>query len=148
MADLPPGRRPGLDPDECRRRFGASEHAYLATVGPDGAPHLVPVVFDLTDDRITVAVDHKPKRTTALQRLRNIAADPRVTLLADHWSTDWQELWWVRADGEATVVDSGREHEAAVRRLQRRYAQYVTTPPRGPVILTVVHRWTGWEARS
>ncbi|MCU1432612.1 MAG: class F420-dependent oxidoreductase, partial [Actinotalea sp.] len=55
--------------DECRRRFGSADHAYLATVGPDAAPHLVPVVFDLTGDQVVTAVDHKPKRSTALRRL-------------------------------------------------------------------------------
>lgn len=135
-----------MDRDECRRRFGAADHAYLATVGPDGAPHLVPVVFDVEADQVVVVVDHKPKRTTALRRLRNIVANPQVCLLADGYDDDWDRLWWVRADGTAEVVDGGREHERAVARLQRRYRQYREVPPTGPVILTTVHRWSGWES--
>ncbi|MCU1432485.1 MAG: pyridoxamine 5-phosphate oxidase-related FMN-binding, partial [Actinotalea sp.] len=119
---------------------------YLATVGPDAAPHLVPVVFDLTGDQVVTAVDHKPKRSTALRRLRNIAADPRVSLLVDRYSDDWQSLWWVRADGSATVVAGGPEHADAVVRLQRRYPQYLDRPPTGPVIAVMVDRWTGWAA--
>lgn len=136
-----------MDDDECRRRFGAADHAVLGTTRPDGSPHLVPVVFDLTDDTVAVVVDHKPKRTQALQRLRNIAADPRVTLLAEVYSPAWETLWWVRADGVATIVDQGLEHGRAVARLQRRYPQYVAAPPTGPVVLTRVRRWTGWAAR-
>lgn len=136
-----------MDHDECRRRFGAADHAYLATVGPDGAPHLVPVVFDVEADQVVVVVDHKPKRTTALRRLRNIAANPQVCLLADGYDDDWDRLWWVRADGTAEVVDGGPAHERAVARLQRRYRQYREVPPTGPVILTTVHRWSGWEAQ-
>lgn len=138
-----------MDDDECRRRFGSADHAYLATVGPDGAPHLVPVVFDLDAhaNRVVVVVDHKPKRTTALRRLRNIADDPRVSLLADEYGDDWDRLWWVRADGTAEVVDGGPEHERAVARLQSRYRQYREVPPTGPVIVTTVHRWSGWAAQ-
>ena len=138
-----------MDDDECRRRSGAADHAYLATVGPDGAPHLVPVVFDLDADanRIAVVGDHKPKRTTALRRLRNIAEDPRVSLLADEYRADWDRLWWVRADGTAEVVDGGPQHERAVVRLQIRYPQYREVPPTGPVILTTVRRWSGWAAQ-
>ena len=92
-----------LDPDECRRRFASAERVVLATIGADGAPHLVPVTFALLKadhggDVIVVAVDHKPKRTTELQRLRNIRREPRVSFLADHYSQDWEQLWWVRAD--------------------------------------------------
>lgn len=137
-----------MDEDECRRRFGSADHAYLATTGSDGVPHLVPVVFDLTGQEVSVAVDHKPKRTPALRRLRNIAENPRVSLLVDEYSTDWDALWWVRADGTAEVVDAGPRHERAVAALQLRYAQYRVVPPTGPVILTTVHRWTGWSASA
>ena len=135
-----------MDDDECRSRFAAAEHAYLATVGPDGAPHLVPVVHDLTDDEIVVVVDHKPKRTEQLRRLTNIRAHPEVAFLVDHFSSDWDRLWWVRADAVAEVVDDDPRHAAAVARLQRRYPQYREQVPTGPVIVARVRRWTGWSA--
>ena len=137
-----------MDDVECRRRFRSADHGCLGTVSPDGAPHVVPVVFDLDeDDRIVVAVDHKPKRTQALRRLANIEAEPRVAFLVEEYSADWDHLWWVRADGLAVVVTGGPQHDAAVSRLRRRYTQYARTPPTGPVILTTVRRWTGWSAR-
>ncbi len=93
-----------LTADEARRRFGTAAVARLATIGPDGRPHLVPVTFALDGDRIYTAVDAKPKTTANLRRLRNIDADPRVTLLADHYEDDWDRLWWARADGRAAIL--------------------------------------------
>ena len=136
-----------MEPHECRRRFGGAEHAYLATVNDDGSPHLVPVTFDLTADTIVIAVDHKPKRSTALRRLHNIAQRSAVSLLVDEYASDWDLLWWVRADGTAGLVDDGPERDEAIRRLQGRYQQYQEVRPDGPVIVVAVHRWSGWSAR-
>jgi subtilisin family serine protease len=72
-------------------------------------------VFAVSGDAIYSAVDHKPKRTTALRRLANVAANPRVALLVDHYDEDWTRLWWVRADGTARVLDpAAPDAEAAV----------------------------------
>ncbi len=135
-----------MDDDECRRRFAGAEHAYLATVGPDGAPHIVPVVHDLTGDEIVVVVDHKPKRTQQLRRLANIRTHPQVAFLVDGWSPDWDRLWWVRADAVAEVVEDGPRHADGVARLQRRHVQYREHVPTGPLIVARVRRWTGWSA--
>jgi PPOX class probable F420-dependent enzyme len=135
-----------MDRDECRRRFAAAAHAYLATVGPDGAPHLVPVVHAVHDDDVLVVVDHKPKRTSELRRVRNLRAEPRVAFLADRYDDDWHRLWWVRADAVARVVDDGPEHAAGVARLQARHPQYVERVPTGPLVVARVERWTGWSA--
>ncbi|WP_125777877.1 TIGR03668 family PPOX class F420-dependent oxidoreductase [Antribacter gilvus] len=136
-----------LDPDECRERLGAARSAYLATVGADLAPHVVPVVFALADDVISIAVDQKPKTTTNLRRLRNLAENPRVAALCDHYADDWSQLWWVRADGIATVEEDGPVRQAAIDQLVRRYPQYDDDPPRGPVVRIAVTRWTGWAFR-
>ena len=132
-----------LSADLARQRFASVSVARLATVGPDGRPHLVPVTFAVQGDRIYTAVDHKPKRTMNLRRLRNIAANPHVAVLADHYDDDWQRLWWVRAEGVARVVERDAE---GVRLLGLRYRQYRANPPRGPVIVISVNRWAGWSA--
>lgn len=78
--------------------MSAARVAHLATTGADGQPHLVPVTFALVTsssaDRIAIAVDQKPKTTVALRRLRNIAENPLVSLLCDHYDEDWTQLWW------------------------------------------------------
>ena len=97
---------PALDEDDARRRFAAARVARLASVSADGQPHLVPVVFAVDGDRVLMAVDQKPKRHRALKRLRNIDDNPAVSLLVDRYDDDWSTLWWVRADGVATVSDA------------------------------------------
>jgi PPOX class probable F420-dependent enzyme len=96
------------------------------------------------EDRIHMAVDHKPKRTRDLKRLRNIAGNPRVSVLADHYEDDWTRLWWVRADGEARVVEEPAELARSVDLLAERYPQYRGNRPQGPAIVITVRRWSGW----
>lgn len=134
-----------LDDAEARARFADARVARLATVNRDGQPHIVPIVFALDDDVIYTAIDAKPKSTAALRRLANIAANPAVAVLADHYADDWRQLWWVRADGTARVVEVAVADDA-LHLLTDRYPQYVDEPPPGPVIAIRVARWTGWQA--
>lgn len=128
-----------------KARFAQAPIARLATVSPDGMPHLVPVVFALRDDVVYTAVDAKPKTTQRLRRLANIETNPQVSLLVDHYADDWTQLWWVRADGIARVV-AGDDAERGIRLLTERYEQYRTQPPAGPVIAIRVEHWSGWQA--
>jgi PPOX class probable F420-dependent enzyme len=137
-----------LTASEARRRFGTATVARLATVGPGGRPHLIPVTFALDGDRIYTAVDAKPKTTANLRRLRNIGADPRVAVLADHYSADWDALWWARADGLATILRDPADMPGPLELLAARYPQYRANPPTGPVIAIAVERWTGWAAST
>lgn len=134
-----------MDPEECRELFSSAAVARLATSGSD-RPHIVPIVFAIDDDEIVTAVDRKPKRSRRLQRILNIERDHRVTLLADHYEDDWNRLWWVRADGEATVVTSGSRHADSVDHLAAKYPQYLEERPDGPVIAVAVTDWRGWRA--
>jgi len=117
--------------------------ARFATVAPDGRPMLVPVCFAIEGETIYHAIDHKPKRTRRPARIRNIEAHPRASLLADHYDDrDWTALWWVRADGTATVLDDAPD---AIDLLVERYPQYRERRPGGPVIALHVERVVGWE---
>lgn len=109
-------------------------------------PHLVPVTFVLEGRTVWWAVDSKPKRTSALQRLVNIRNDARVSLLADHYEDDWTALWWVRADGVATIC-SGADADNGARLLADRYIPYQASRPQGPVVKVEVRRWQWWSAR-
>ena len=133
-----------MEVDEARRRFTASPVARLATVRPDGSPHLVPVVFAIEGDSVYTAVDAKPKRTQRLQRLENLRAEPRCALLVDHYDRDWSQLWWVRADGEAVVVNDPLPDVRGLALLAARYPPYAAAPPPGPLIVVTVLRWSGW----
>jgi PPOX class probable F420-dependent enzyme len=133
---------------EARRLFAQARVAHLATVGASGRPHLVPIAFALAGDVAFSAVDAKPKRTAALQRLENVRRNPAVALLADHYDDgDWSALWWVRADGAARVLaNADPEAALAVALLSERYEQYRATPPAGSVLAIAVERWSGWHA--
>ena len=134
-----------LSPDEARERLVTARVARLATVAADGQPHLVPVTFAADGDAVYIAIDHKPKSTTRLKRLANIAANPRVALLADHYADDWTQLWWARADGHATVLTDPAGTRPPIALLAARYPQYQATPPTGPVIAITVTAWSGWS---
>jgi PPOX class probable F420-dependent enzyme len=135
---------PELAEAVARHRFASVPVVRLATIAEDGRPHLVPVTFAVAGDHVYTAIDHKPKRGRDLKRLRNIRADPRVALLADHYTDDWAGLWWVRADGTARILADPVDMAGPIDLLVRRYPQYQERPPAGPVIAISVARWTGW----
>jgi len=133
-----------LDEDLAWHRLTSAASAVLVTIGPDGAPDPVPFVFTtLPGHRLLTAVDQKPKSGRRLARLDNIEADARVAVLADHYDDDWSRLWWVRADGIASVT-AERPPEAPL--LEDRYPAYRTDPPHGPWIEIDVRALTGWSA--
>ena len=149
--------------EAARDRFLTARVARLATVGADGAPHIVPVTFavvqiedeqaddaeagqpTITAEVIVFGVDHKPKSTLALRRLANIVTEPRVAFLADHYDEDWSALWWVRVEATARIV-TGSTRGRAVQALAHRYPQYAALPPEGPVVGSWVTHWSGWQA--
>jgi len=133
-----------VDLEEARRRFAGARVARLATVRPDGAPHAVPVVFVLEGGTVWFVVDRKPKRHRRLQRLANLEADPRASVLVDAYDEDWRRLWWVRADGRARIVASGRELERAIDLLAAKYPPYAERRPPGPAVAIEVARWSWW----
>src|SRR6478672_8661129 len=100
----------------------SARRAVLATIGRAGRPRLVPICFALADDSpiLYTPLDDKPKRTNDpldLARVRDIRADPRVTVLVDRWDEDWTRLAWLRAEGTAELAmprPDGSEHAAAV----------------------------------
>ncbi len=136
-----------MDEEEARRRFHESAVARLATVRPDGAPHIVPIVFAVDGDDLYTAVDQKPKGGGRLQRLANLRREPRCAVLIDRYDDDWSQLWWARADGEATVIDEPPGDHPGLRALVDRYPQYRSDAPDGPLIAIRVSRWSGWSGR-
>jgi len=136
-----------VDEARWRAHLAAARVGRLATVRPDGAPHVVVCCFVVEGDRVWTAIDAKPKSGAPLQRLANVRANPRASLLVDHYEEAWEALWWVRVDGTAAVLESGNEEERAIAALTARYAQYVRAPPGGPVIEIAIERITGWSAR-
>jgi PPOX class probable F420-dependent enzyme len=136
-----------MDEARCRAHLAAARVGRLATVRPDGGPHVVVCCFAVASDRVWTAIDDKPKSGARLQRLENLRANPRASLLVDHYEEDWDRLWWVRVDGAAAVLESGNEEERAIAALTARYPQYARARPPGPVIAIAIERIAGWSAR-
>ena len=112
-------------------RIAAARVARLATIDPDGRPHLVPIVFAVDGDTLYSAVDRKPKRSSKLRRIENARARPDVTVLVDHYDDDWSRLWWIRLRGRARVLEAGDERERALTLLVEKYPQYRDEPLTG-----------------
>ena len=134
-----------MDATAMRRRIAEMPVARLATVDVAGRPHVVPICFVVDGDTLYFAVDAKPKRTSDLKRLRNIAANPSVSVLFDHYEDDWSRLWWVRIDGAAQIVADVAQAEHAIEMLAGRYPQYRHARPIGPVVAISVVRMSGWS---
>lgn len=124
--------------------------ARLATVGADGRPHLVPIVFAACGDALWTPIDGKPKADGELARVRHLRTDPRVTLLLDRYSEDWRQLWWVRLEGRGSVCAAvGEAERCAERALREKYPQYRDTPLfRGaPTLIRIeIEHSTSWCA--
>jgi PPOX class probable F420-dependent enzyme len=135
-------------PDERELRFlEACRVAHLATADARGAPHVVPVCFALREKSLYITIDEKPKRESGrgMKRLRNIAENPEVAVVADRYDEDWTRLGWVMLRGRAAILDAGAEHDAAQALLRARYPQLA--PMRiadRPVIAVRIERITSW----
>ncbi|MDP6604188.1 MAG: TIGR03668 family PPOX class F420-dependent oxidoreductase [Rhodospirillales bacterium] len=136
--------------DDHRRFLEDRRVAHLATADATGAPHVVPVCFAVRENDVYITIDDKPKRgpATALKRLRNIARNPAVALVADHYDdADWTRLGWVMVRGKAEIIDEGPEHRRAQELLKSRYAQLRAMDlARHPVIAIRIERVSSWGA--
>ncbi len=142
---LPAGSCSSLEelPEEARAVVDQAPRAVLTTIDDDGRPHAVPVCFAVSGSHIFTAIDHKPKTTTSLARLRHIEARPFATVLVDRYDDDWSKLGWVMVRGRARIDHPG----AAGSELEARYRQYRERPPEGPVIVIEPQRISWWLAQ-
>jgi PPOX class probable F420-dependent enzyme len=135
---------------EALARAAAARVGRLATVRPDGSPHVVPFVFTLVVDgdavRLYWAVDDKPKRSTAIARIDNIRANPHVEAVVDEYDEDWRRLWWVRLRGTGRLVETDPERAAALAALAEKYRPYRRRPPAGAVLAIDVSDVWSWTA--
>ena len=138
-----------LAEDEALGRLAAHDHGVLCTVHAGRGVDAVPVVYVIDDHGfVGVPIDRvKPKASSRLQRERNLEADPRATLLVDHWDRDdWSRLWWVRAELRFQG-DAGGRDAALAARLAERYPQYREQPFDRVLVLRIAGL-TGWSAKA
>lgn len=136
-----------LDADEALARLTSHEHAVLCTLHAERGVDAVPCVYVVDDTgHVGVPVDTvKPKASSRLQRVRNLEADPRATLLADHWDgDDWTRLWWVRAELRWEPDPSEGLETSLAAGLVERYAQYRRAPFTQVLVFRIVEL-SGWS---
>ncbi len=138
---------PRLTDDETLARLTAHDHGVLCTVHPERGVDAVPVVYAVDDGHLGIPVDRvKPKASMRLQREKNLEADPRATLLVEHWDrADWSKLWWVRVELRFDRQAEPDREAALSDLLVGRYRHYEDRPFAKMLVFSIVGR-TGWAA--
>lgn len=109
----------------------------------------MPICFVFDGKEFYSPIDEKPKRTTKLKRLRNIAENPYIALVIDHYEADWRKLAYLLILGRAKLLHRGPRHEMAVRRLRRKYPQYRSMALAArPLIVIQPRKIISWQART
>lgn len=114
--------------------------AHLATADAEGRPLVVPVCYVFDGEVLYTAVDAKPKRTRRLKRVKNLEANPRVSLVVDHYEEDWEALCYVLVQGRGELVTDASQLARAVKLLKDKYLQYraMELDPRDTVVIRIV----------
>ena len=139
--------RPSRLSPHALRLIRSARIAHLATADRSGQPHAVPICFVFDDKYFYSPIDEKPKRTAParLKRLRNIAENPQVSLVIDHYDENWGKLAYVLITGAARIMQRGQKYRRAVTLLRRKYSQYRTMAiDRRPMIVIKPQRIIVW----
>ncbi len=134
---------PGQD-----RFLRSARSGHLATADVKGQPYVVPVCYVFDGESIYSVLDAKPKSTPLrqLRRVRNILANPQVSLVVDHYEDDWSRLRYVLVLGEAGLLQEGEEWAKAIALLREKYPQYQDMDlDDSPVIKITPVRFIPWS---
>jgi PPOX class probable F420-dependent enzyme len=140
---------PSRLPTHALRLIRAARVAHLATADASGQPLVIPICFVFDGREFFSPIDEKPKQTSPrnLKRVRNISANPKVSLVIDRYNDDWRKLAFVLVFGKARIVVGGAKHRKAVILLRRKYRQYRSMAiEQRPMIVITPERLKGWRA--
>jgi PPOX class probable F420-dependent enzyme len=90
----------------------------VATVGAGGIPHVVPVCHVLRGERIYFGSGDDARK------VKNIADNPRVTVVVDMYSDAWSLLRGVMIQGRARLIERGPAFRRVRDLLYEKYPQY------------------------
>ena len=125
----------------------AARVAHLATADADGQPLVIPICFAFDGKEFFSPIDEKPKQISPhkLKRLRNIAENPKVSLIVDRYDEDWQRLAYLLITGKARILLRGARHRRAVLLLRKKYPQYehMAIDERPMIVITPI-RMRNW----
>ena len=92
----------------------------VATADAEGVPHVVPVCAVTDGGRLWFGSGDDARK------VRNLRANPRVTLVADDYSEAWDGLRGVMVAGTATIHGRGPRFRRGRKLLYAKYPQYPT----------------------
>ena len=122
-------------------RLDSARRGFLAT-STDNTPHIVPIVFVRVDQLLFSPIDGKPKSNLQLRRIRNLEQNPVCSLLIDHYSENWTELWWLRLDCRASVTPM---NDDIARGLKEKYRNYESISVGESAISLSPQHWRFWS---
>ena len=121
----------------------------MATADQKGRPHVIPICFAFDGRELYSPIDEKPKKSAPLllKRIRNIQANPHVSVVIDRYDENWKRLAYVLITGRAKVLLNGAKHQRAVRLLRKKYPQYQKMRlEERPIIQIIPGRLKSWGA--
>ena len=132
------------------RFLRSARTGHLATANAKGRPQVVPVCFVFDGQAIYSVLDAKPKTTPLrqLRRVKNILANPQVSLVVDHYEEDWDKLQYILVSGDAELLESGEKWALAIAMLREKYPQYQAMDlDQSPVIKITPVRYSPWSSQ-
>lgn len=90
----------------------------VATVSADGQPHLVPVCHAVAGGKLYIGSGDDATK------IRNLKANPHITVTVDLYSDHWASLKGVMIQGRAKLIERGPGFQRARRKLYEKYPQY------------------------
>ena len=132
------------------RFLRSARTGHLATANAKGRPQVVPVCFVFDGLAIYSVLDAKPKTTPLrqLRRVKNILANPQVSLVVDHYEEDWDKLQYILVSGDAELLESGEKWALAIAMLREKYPQYQAMDlDQSPVIKITPVRYSPWSSQ-
>jgi PPOX class probable F420-dependent enzyme len=132
------------------RFLRSARTGHLATANAKGRPQVVPVCFVFDGQAIYSVLDAKPKTTPLrqLRRVKNILANPQVSLVVDHYEEDWDKLQYILVSGDAELLESGEKWALAIAMLREKYPQYQAMDlDQSPVIKIIPVRYSPWSSQ-
>ena len=90
----------------------------VATASTAGVPHVVPVCHVLDDGKLYFASEKDARK------IRNLRANPHLTVTIDLYSDDWANLKGVMIQGTAAIIGRSPRFRKIRRLLYAKYPQY------------------------
>jgi len=126
-------------PEAVREFVAAARVCRIASVRPDGTPHVIPVC-PVFDGDATLYVDLASHGVSAAA----FRSNPSITVLIDEYHDDWSKLQAVILRCRAEEL-AGEEMERAWAMIREKFPQYVTVDWQPRLTLALrIDGWTEW----